>query len=275
MSVASETDDAPVDMRGPVLPSDLKSIRTQLILEHLPQVKKTAWRMLRKLPPWFNLDDLVSTGILGLIAAVDRYDAQRGVSLKSYVEHRIRGAILDSLRELDWAPRSQRRRSNLIEEAIRTLEQRLSRTASEMEIATLLGISVHKYREWLVQTRALRIDSPENAGTNGDHCDLLRYLPDSNENWPSQILERAELASWLAEELDRMPQIEKTVLSLWYYEELTHREIGEILGLESSRIAQLKSQAILRLRTSIGKRMPDRSALRSNEREAQADSAPD
>jgi RNA polymerase sigma factor FliA len=228
--------------------------REQLILEHLSQVKLIARRIHDRLPLSVSIDDLISTGVVGLIAAIDRYDSRHDVKLKTYAEYKIRGAILDSLRGLDWAPRQQRRRSKLIESAIASLEQDLKRMPTEEEIAQFLGLSVDEYYEWLSDARGMTLGSLENAGTEDEGCDLLRYLADSDENWPSQILERAELERFLAQAIERMPKVERTVLSLYYYEEMTLREIAKVVNLHESRVSQLKSQAILRLRSYMQKR---------------------
>ena len=231
-------------------------VREQLILEHLPQVKLIARRIHERLPGSVSLDDLISTGVIGLIAAIDRYDATHDVKLKTYAEYKIRGAILDSLRGLDWAPRQQRRRSKLIEASIASLEQQYQRTPTEDEIAAHLGLSVAEYQSWLSEARGLTLGSLENAGTEEEGCDLLRYLADKDEHWPSQILERAELERLLAEAIEKMPKLERTVLALYYYEEMTLREIAKIVDLHESRISQLKSQAVLRLRSYMQKRWP-------------------
>lgn len=239
-----------------VTPSLTAEVREKLILEHLPQVKLIARRIHERLPVSVSLDDLISAGVVGLIAAIDRYDASHDVKLKTYAEYKIRGAILDSLRGLDWAPRQQRKRAKLIEAAIAMLEQEHHRMPTEEEIAAQLQLSVSDYQDWLSEVRGLTLGSLENAGTEEDGCDLLRYLADSDEQWPSQIVERAELERLLAEAIERMPQLERTVLSLYYYEEMTLREIAKIVDLHESRISQLKSQAILRLRSYMQKRWP-------------------
>jgi RNA polymerase sigma factor for flagellar operon FliA len=208
-----------------------------------------------------SLDDLISSGVMGLIAAIDRYDPRHEVKLKTIAEYKIRGAILDSLRGLDWAPRQQRKRAKLIEAAIATLEQAHQRVPAEEEIAAHLGLSVAEYQDWLSEARGLTLGSLENAGTEGEGCDLLRYLADSDEDWPSQIVERAELERLLAEAIQKMPNLERTVLSLYYYEEMTLREIAKIVDLHESRISQLKSQAILRLRSYMQKRWPQNQSL--------------
>lgn len=205
------------------------------------------------------MDDLVSTGIVGLIGAIDRFDPSHGVKLKTYAEYKIRGAILDSLRGLDWAPRQQRRRTRQIEAAIMEVEQRLQRAPSEDEIASELGISVEDYREWLVDSRTLTLGSLDASPPDDDGRNLLRYVADSEESWPSALLERAELERILAQALERMPGVERTVLTLYYHEELTLREIASVLKVHESRVSQLKTQAILRLRTMMARRWPTRS----------------
>jgi RNA polymerase sigma factor for flagellar operon FliA len=228
--------------------------RERLILEHLPQVRLIARRIQERLPESISLDDLVSTGVLGLISAIDNFDPRHNVKLKTYAEYKIRGAILDSLRGLDWAPRQKRRRAKQIEAAIATAEQRLKCAPSEDEIAAELEISIDEYHEWLVEIRGLNVASLEYAGT--DHGkDLLHYLPDSGD-LPSEALERLELERLLAHTIEGIPAIERTVLSLYYKEELTLREIAQVVNLHESRISQLKSQAILRLRGSMAEQWP-------------------
>jgi RNA polymerase sigma factor for flagellar operon FliA len=231
--------------------------REQLILEHLPQVRLIARRIHERLPESVNLEDLISTGAVGLISAIDRFDPTLNVKLKTYAEYKIRGAILDSLRGLDWAPRQQRKRSKQIEAAITKVEQRLHRTAREEEIAAQLGLSIEEYHEWLVEIRGLNLGSLETATPDEDDGrDLLQYISDDEDTWPSRLLERRELQNLLAEAIAKMPDTEQTVLSLYYYEELTLREISKIVHLHESRISQIKSQAILRLRSYMERRWP-------------------
>src|SRR6185295_17211115 len=180
--------------------------RERLILEHLPQVRLIARRIQERLPENISLDDLVSTGVLGLISAIDNFDPGHNVKLKTYAEYKIRGAILDSLRGLDWAPRQKRRKAKQIEAAIASAEQQLHRLPAEDEIAAVLGLSIEEYHQWLVEIRGLNIASLEYAsGEPGK--DLLHYLPDEDENLPSAILERSELERLLSEGIDRIPTI--------------------------------------------------------------------
>src|SRR5579885_2017447 len=159
--------------------------REQLILEHLPQVRLIARRIHDRLPESVSLDDLISTGVLGLIAAIDRFDASQNVKLKTYAEYKIRGAILDSLRGLDWAPRQQRRRAKQIEAAIAAAEQKLHRAPTEEEIARELGQTIEEYHAWLVDSRGLTLGSLETSGSDEEGRDLLKYVAGDEESWPS------------------------------------------------------------------------------------------
>ncbi len=233
-----------------------KEEREALILEHLPQVRLIARRIHERLPESVSLDDLISTGIVGLIGAIDRFDPKLNVKLKTYAEYKIRGAILDSLRGLDWAPRQQRKKAKQIEAAIAAAEQRLKRQPREEEIAAELRISIEEYYDWLMEVRGVNLGSLENGGSDEENRSLLRFIADKEENWPSNIVERSELERILAAAIARMPKIERDVLGLYYREELTLREIAKVIRLHESRVSQLKSQAVLRLRTYLEKRWP-------------------
>jgi RNA polymerase sigma factor for flagellar operon FliA len=235
--------------------------RERLIMEHLPQVRLIARRIHERLPESVSLEDLISTGIVGLISAIDRFDASHNVKLRTYAEYKIRGAILDSLRGLDWAPRQQRKRTRLIEAAVAALEQALKRTPTEEEIAAELGLGIDEYHEWLADSRGMNIGSLDASAGEEDGHSLLRYVADTEENWPSRSLERSELQRILAQALERMPSVERTVLTLYYHEELTLREISKVVQLHESRVSQLKTQAILRLRTVLAKRWPTERGL--------------
>src|ERR1700694_905647 len=205
--------------------------RERLIIEHLPQVRLIARRIHERLPESVSLDDLVSTGTLGLIAAIDRFDPAHKVKLKTYAEYKIRGAILDSLRGLDWAPRQQRKRAKQIESAISVIEQRLQGAPGEEEIAAELKLSLEDYHDWLGDIRGVNLGSLECASGDEDGQDLLKYISDDEENWPSRLLEKSELQRLLAEAIEKMPKTERIVLSLYYQEELTLREIAKVVNL--------------------------------------------
>jgi len=231
--------------------------RERLILEHLPQVRLIARRIRDRLPENVSLEDLVSSGIVGLIAAVDQYDPAHNVKLKTYAEHKIRGAILDSLRGLDWAPRQRRKKAKQIEFAIARAEQRLHRIPGEDDIAAEMGVDLEEYHRWLVEVQGLNIGSLEYTGEDGEGKGLLEYLSDDQDLLPSRVLERSQLEQLLADAIRKIPPMERTVLGLYYLEELTLREIAQVVDLHESRISHLKSQAILRLRADIEKVWPN------------------
>jgi RNA polymerase sigma factor for flagellar operon FliA len=231
--------------------------RDNLILKHLPQVRMIARRIHARLPEYVNIDDLVSTGALGLIAAIDRFDPSRHIQLKTYAEHKIKGAILDSLRRLDWAPRQQRKRAKQIEAAIAAAEQRLQRAPAEDEIAAELNLTVDGYHRWQVEIGGVNLARLESAGSdNSEDRDLLRFVSGDPNEWPAALLERNELQRVLAVAISGIPVIEQTVLGLYYHDELTLRDIAKIAGLHESRISQLKTQAILRLRVCMAELWP-------------------
>lgn len=224
-----------------------------MIRKHVPQVNLIAHRIHRRLPVRANLEDLVSSGILGLISAIDHFDPAHSAKLETYAEYKIRGAIIDGLRGLDWGPRRLRQRAKQIEAAISAAEQRLHRSPTEEETAEELGLSVKKYREWLVKVQGLNLLNlglAEHGSSDGDDNgrDQIYYLSGDEEELPSRLLERSELQRLLADAISNLPPIEKTVLSFYYYEEMTLLEISKIVLRHESRIAQLKAQAILRLR---------------------------
>jgi RNA polymerase sigma factor for flagellar operon FliA len=160
------------------------------------------------------------------------------------------------LRGLDWAPRQQRKRTKQIEAAISAVEQRLHRAPTEEEIAKELGLTIVEYHDWLVDIRGVNLGSLEASTSEEDGRNLLKFVSDDEEQWPSRLLERSELQRLLAEAIEKMPRTERIVISLYYHEELTLREIAKIVSLHESRVSQLKSQAILRLRSYMEKRWP-------------------
>ena len=230
--------------------------RERLILEHLPQVRLIARRIHERLPESVSLDDLVSTGIVGLISAIDNFDPALNVKLRTYAEYKIRGAILDSLRGLDWASRDRRRKAKQIEAAIGDAEQKIGRSASEEEIAGELKLDLVQYHQWLVDVRGLTLNSLDYVSEHEEGRKLLETVSDNQDHWPSRLLESRELKRLLARAMQKMPLGEGTVLSLYYKEEFTLREIAGVMKLHLSRISQLKSQAILRLRSYLKIRWP-------------------
>lgn len=244
--------------------TDSTSEREQLILEHLPQVRLIARRIFDRLPGNVSLEDLVSSGTVGLIAAIDRYDASTGVKLKTYAEYKIRGAILDNLRDSDWAPRRQRRRARQLQQAIAAAEQRAQRTPTDAEVARELGITEQECIEWRAEIHSLKIGSIESTSLDDDGREVIRQIPAHEDTLPSRDLEKEELRHLIIQALDRLPVMERTVLSLYYNENLTLREISRILQLHESRISQVKIQALARLRVVFAKQWPQRgTAVRS------------
>jgi len=246
-----------VARRGPLLSKTVLDVaRERLILEHLPQVRLIARRIHDRLPESVNLDDLISVGTIGLIAAIDRFDPRHNVKLKTFAEYKIRGAILDNLRSMDWAPRQPRQRSKKVEAAISAVEQRLHRAPTEDEIALELELSLEEYRGWLVDIRGVNLGRLEAFAPGDDRHNLLEYISDDPGSWPSLLLERSEEQRLLAAAINKMPRIERIVINLYYQEELTLREIAKVVNLHESRVSQLKSQAILRLRSQLGAGCP-------------------
>jgi len=230
--------------------------REQLILEHLPQVRWVATRFHERLPDTVCLEDLISVGIIGLINAIDSFDPKFNVKLKTYAEHKIRGAILDSLRGLDGVPPHKRKRLKQMQAAMDRLEQQFQRAPDEEEIAAELGISHKEYQDALLELRAVSIGSLDAATSDGDSRSLLNYVADRDDNSPARLLERSELEKLIHEGLDKMPRTERIVLDLYYRQGLNIREIAPILDLHITRISQIKAQAVLRLRSYIEKRWP-------------------
>jgi RNA polymerase sigma factor FliA len=229
--------------------------REQLILENLPQVNWIAARIHEKLPPNIELDDLISAGIVGLMAAVDNFDPSQNASLKTYAEYKIRGAILDSIRGLDGIPNHKRKRLKQMQAAIFSAEQKLKRSPAEEEIAEELGISLAEYQEWVLELRGVSLGSLEVI-EDGEQVSLLKFISDDDQESPAQLLERAELERVISEGMAKMPENERIVLSLYYKEELNLREIASIMDLHITRISQIRAQAMLRLRAYMERKWP-------------------
>jgi len=230
--------------------------RERLILDHLSNVRWIAMRIYDKIGGAVSLEDLVSTGVIGLIRAVDSYDPRHNVKLKTYAEYRIRGAILDSIRGLDGIPAHKRKRLKSIETAIGVAEQRLQRVPTEEEIAAELNLSLAEYQDALAELRAVSLGSLDEVSDGFSESKLLRYVADAEDGQPARILERAELENLVTDAVNRMPRLERTILTLYFKEEQNLQEIAEILGIHTTRACQLKTQAILRLRSYVSKKWP-------------------
>jgi RNA polymerase sigma factor for flagellar operon FliA len=237
--------------------------RDVLILEHLPQIKYIAHRISAKLPSHVELNDLVSAGVLGLLDAVEKFDPGRGVKFKTYAELRVKGAILDSLRNLDWAPRSLRKRSKDLEKVHKELEQRFGRPATDKEVCDELGISLEEFFELVDQIKGLNLGSfHEMASQEDDRSSepLIKYIPDAPQLDPFFVFHKSEIRDLLTGAIDALPKKERLVVSLYYYDELTMKEIGKVLGVNESRVSQLHTKAMLRLRNKLRKIKQDDNA---------------
>lgn len=229
--------------------------REQLVVAYAPLVKYVAGRVLSGLPQHVEEADLISYGLIGLINAIERFEPERENKFETYAITRIRGAILDELRALDWVPRSVRRRAREIERAHAKLEHKLQRTPSDEEIASELGITTSEFQESLVRISNSTMVALDELWTTpdatGDKVSLLDTLHDPNAPDPEQLLDASELRDRLAEAIAALPKRERLVIGLYYYENLTLREIGEVLGVTESRVSQLHTKATLRLRSRL------------------------
>lgn len=221
--------------------------KDQLIEAHLPLVKFQALRLHSRLPSHVELNDLIHYGILGLIDAVDKFDVNRGVKFKTYAELRVRGAILDGLRELDWVPRSYRKRQRELEAAFRKLEGELGRSATDDEVAAELNLPLEEYHALLENLKGITLGSFEPVDPDSEESQI-HYVPDREENSPTYIVEKQQVSDILADAIDQLPDKERLVLSLYYFEGLTMKEVGKVLDITESRVSQLHSKAVLRLR---------------------------
>ena len=231
-----------------------EKLRDRLILTYAPLVKYVAGRLGSGLPAHVDESDLVSYGLLGLISAIERYDPERDIKFETYAMARIKGAIIDELRALDWVPRSVRSRAREIERAIAELESRLGRAPTDDEIATKIGISTEELEESLTdisRSSIAALDELWSGSGEGDQVSLLDTIEDTTGPRPAEALDETELREALADAIARLPEREKLVVTLYYYEELTLREIGEVLGVTESRVSQLHTKAVLRLKARL------------------------
>ncbi len=230
--------------------------RERLLIEHLPTVRYLARRIHERLPQHVELDDLVSAGMVGLIDAFSKFDHGKKVQFKSYAQFRVRGAILDSLRTLDWSPRELRRKGRAVEEAIRSLTQSLGRAPAEQEIAAAMTLSLSGYQQLLGELKGLEIGSlhMERSEDSGD--EELAYIPGAPDEDPLFRCLKGELKQRLVDAIEDLPEKERMVLTLYYYEELTMKEIGLTLGVVESRVSQIHSSAVVRLRSALATLRP-------------------
>ena len=236
------------------------SVRDEMILKYTPLIKYIAHRLAMRLPPHVSVEDLMSAGVIGLMDALDKFDPEKKVQFKTYAEFRIKGAMLDELRSLDWVSRSVRQKAAQLEKAYQTLEKKKGRAVEEEEVAQEMGISLDHYYNLVNEVNGvflLDIENLRNRLPKLPEEDLINLLIDEKEKQPLQLLGLEELKRVLTQAIDELSSKEKTVISLYYYEELTLKEIGEVLGFTESRICQIHAKAILKLRGKIRFYMKD------------------
>ena len=225
------------------------------MVAYSPLVKYVAGRMSSGLPAHVDEADLISYGLIGLINAIERFDLEREIKFETYAITRIKGAIIDELRALDWVPRSVRARAREIERAHAKLEHRLRRTPTDAEMATELNVGVEEFHESLVKISTSTVVALDElwavSDSSGDAVSLLDTLEDRDAPDPQEMLDASELKDRLADAIAALPECEKLVIALYYYENLTLREIGEVLGVTESRISQLHTKAVLRLKSRL------------------------
>ena len=223
--------------------------RDALMLEHVGLVKIIAHHIAVHLPPHIDVNDLMSAGAIGLLEAIDKFDATRGIKFKTYASIRIRGAIMDELRGMDWMTRSMREKSNMIKRAFGEIERRKGGPADEKDVADFLGITVEDLRALLGRVSACSVVNLEDLVAEGDRrLDLLDCIEDPNGADPLAMARFAELKNTMAALIDALPEKERIIVSLYYFEELTMKEIGKVLDITESRVCQLHSQAMHRLK---------------------------
>ena len=232
-----------------------QAVRDRLILTYAPLVKYVAGRLGSGLPAHVDENDLVSYGLLGLIGAIERFDPDRDIKFETYAISRIKGSIIDELRAMDWVPRSVRARAREIERAIAELEKRLMRAPTDEEIAAKVGLTEDELAEALNEISRSSIAALDELWTvsssGGDQIALIDTIEDTEAPDPQGSLSATEMREAIGEAIARLPEREKLVVTLYYYEELTLREIGEVLGVTESRVSQLHTKAILRLKARL------------------------
>jgi RNA polymerase sigma factor FliA len=229
--------------------------REQLVVAYSPLVKYVAGRMSSGLPAHVEESDLISYGLIGLINAIERFEIEREIKFETYAITRIKGAIIDELRSLDWVPRSVRARAREIERANSKLEHRLQRAPTDEEMSVELGISMEDFNDALLQISNSTVAALDELWTvsdsSGDQVSLLDTIQDPGAPDPAAVMDATDLKDRVADAIARLPEREKLVVALYYYENLTLREIGEVLGVTESRISQLHTKAVLRLRSRL------------------------
>jgi len=223
-------------------------VRDQVVLDHLPLVKAIAIRVHENLPVHVDLDDLVHAGVLGLIDAVEKFDASKNVAFQSYAKHRIKGSILDSLRELDWASRDMRKRQKRMEAVTHELSTRLGRVPTESEVAQEMGVDLERWQRMVGELRNIGLVSTTIVE---DDRDRVQEFPDTLEEQPDRVCARRQLQSTLARAIGHLPVRYQKVVFLYYTNEMTMKEIGEILGINESRVSQIHKTALKKMATAL------------------------
>jgi RNA polymerase sigma factor for flagellar operon FliA len=231
------------------MPADLAE-RDRLVMEHMGLVKATAYRLMQRVPAQVEVSDLIGVGVLGLIEAAQRFRPSSGVPFDAFARQRLQGAMLDALRGLDWAPRSARKGRRQLEAALSSLRHELGREPREEEIAAALGLSEAEYGRLLDSVRSLELGTVRQLGGDDPERQTLEVAI-APEELPDRRLERAELRRHLAGALARLTRREREVIALYYQEELTLAEIGEVIGVSESRVSQIRTLALARLRTHL------------------------
>lgn len=230
------------------------ALRDKFIRQYMPLVKYVAGKVAVGMPGSVEFDDLVGFGEFGLLDAIEKYDPAKNVKFKTYAVTRIRGAIFDELRQIDWVPRSVRQKSREIEDTINTLESKLGRPAEDSEIADALGISEDEYRKTIMKVSGTSVLSLNDVWYSSDDSDKMS-IGDSIESPssmnPDVIVEREEIKKVITQAINELPEKEKMVIVLYYHEDLTFKEIGQVLDVSESRISQLHTKANLRLRAKL------------------------
>ena len=228
--------------------------RNEYIENYAPLIKYVADRLASRLPPHISKEDLVSAGILGLIDAVDKFDPTRNIQFKTYAEFRVKGAMLDELRSMDWVPRSVRKKAGQLEKAYQNLEAELGRLASDEEVAAVLNVSIEDFHRLLNEVRGVSLVDMEafrSLGSDQGRLDFFEIVADEEALNALDSLGLSEVRTVIAEAITGLPEKERLVVAMYYYDELTMKEIGEVLGYTESRISQLHTKALLRLRTRL------------------------
>lgn len=231
-------------------------VRAKVIGEFSPLIKYIASRIAIRLPPHIDLNDLINAGVIGLIDAIEKFDATKQIKFKTYAEFRIRGAILDELRSMDWVPRSVRQKARKVEDAYTRLEYTLGRPASDAEVAREMNVDIDSFHKLLSETASVSLLSLDDLGENDADLskrNLLEYILQDEKDWPSHKIRYAEVREIVARGIMGLPDKERMVVSLYYYDELTMKEIGHVLKFTESRVSQIHTKAILRLRSKMQK----------------------